>query len=50
MRKRVYLYIVKNSDILVLRHIDFPDLGLQIPGGTVEPDETPIYAAARDAI
>ena len=50
MRKRVYLYIVKNSDILVLRRTDFPDLGLQIPGGTVKPDEMPIDAAARDAI
>ena len=49
MRKRVYLYILECHKVLVLRHIDFPNLGLQIPGGTVEKDETPIDAAAREA-
>lgn len=50
MRKRVYLYIVKRHDILVLRHVDFPHLGLQIPGGTIELNEAPINAAAREAL
>ena len=50
MRKRVYLYIAKNHDLLVLRHIDFPQLGLQIPGGTVESNEAPVDAAMREAI
>ena len=33
----------------MLKHLDFPDLGLQIPGGTVERNEKPIDAAAREA-
>ena len=49
MRKRVFLYIVKNDKLLVLRHVDFPDIGLQIPGGTVEPNETCANAASREA-
>lgn len=49
LRKRVYLYVVKRNDLLVLRHVDFPVLGLQIPGGTVELNEAPIDAAAREA-
>ena len=50
MRRRVYLYIIKCHYILVLRHVDFPNLGLQIPGGTVEKNETPADAAAREAL
>lgn len=50
MRKRVYLYIVRRNEVLVIRHVDFPELGLQIPGGTVESNEAPIDAAAREAL
>ena len=50
MRKRVYLYIINCHKVLVLRHVDFQNLGLQIPGGTVEKDETPSDAAAREAL
>ena len=33
----------------MLKHLDFPDLGVQIPGGTVEKNEKPIDAAARES-
>lgn len=49
LRRRVYLYIFKRDELLVLRHVDFANLGLQIPGGTVEPNELPVDAAAREA-
>ena len=49
LRKLVYLYIVRRNELLVLRHVDFPDLGLQIPGGTIEADEAPVDAAFREA-
>lgn len=49
MRNRVYLYIVNSNELLVLKHTDFPELGLQIPGGTVEFYECPLQAATREA-
>lgn len=37
--KKVYAYIVKNNRLLVFSEPDFPDIGMQIPGGTVEENE-----------
>lgn len=34
--KKVYAYIVQNQRLLVFSEPDFPEVGLQIPGGTVE--------------
>lgn len=36
--KKVYAYIVQNQKLLVFYEPDFPDVGFQIPGGTVEED------------
>jgi len=48
-RRRVFLYITRPNQLLVLRHVDFPDLRLEIPGGTVEKGEQPSIAASREA-
>jgi ADP-ribose pyrophosphatase YjhB (NUDIX family) len=49
LQKKVYAYIVREDQILVFRHVDFPEAGLQVPGGTVEPGETPSAAVRREA-
>lgn len=53
IREKVYAYIVHpfcNRDhLLVFRHLDFPEAGIQVPGGTVEPGEPLQAAAMREA-
>lgn len=43
--KKVYSYITHQDLLLLFVHVDFPEAGIQVPGGTVEPGETPIDAA-----
>ena len=47
-RNRVFLYITTGQDVLVLSHVDYPEIGAQIPGGTIEENETPEEAALRE--
>ncbi|XOV83267.1 MAG: NUDIX domain-containing protein [bacterium] len=49
MRHRVFTYITRENELLLLNHVAHPRLLPQIPGGTVEPDETPEEAAFREA-
>ena len=53
VRQKVYGYILRStragSQLLVFQHVDFPEAGIQVPGGTVEPGEAPIDAALREA-
>jgi 8-oxo-dGTP diphosphatase len=50
--RKVLAYITKgqepNLELLVFEHKDFPEAGLQIPGGTVEEDELLIDALYRE--
>jgi 8-oxo-dGTP pyrophosphatase MutT (NUDIX family) len=48
-RQKVYCYITHGDRLLVLRHVDDPEAGVQVPGGSVEPGETPPVAALREA-
>lgn len=48
-RNRVFTYITNGDRLLVFDHVDFPDAGTQIPGGTIEPGEMPEIAAIREA-
>ena len=48
-RNRVFTYITNCDHLLVFDHVDFPDAGTQIPGGTIEPGELPESAAIREA-
>ena len=54
IRDKVFAYVVHSfcnrQHLLVFRHIDFPEAGIQVPGGTVEPGETLQAAALREAI
>ncbi len=48
-RRRAFCYITSQSYIVLLAHVDYPHLALQIPGGTIEPGEAPEAAALREA-
>lgn len=38
--RKVLAYITYNDKLLVFTHRDAPEAGVQVPGGTVEPDES----------
>jgi 8-oxo-dGTP diphosphatase len=48
-REKVYAYITQGEHLLVFRHVDFPEAGIQVPGGTVQPSEPPREAVLREA-
>ncbi len=48
--KKVYAYITHGEQLLVFNHVDFPEAGIQVPGGTLEPDELPESAVLREAL
>lgn len=47
--QKVYAYITCRDHLLVFDHHDFPEAGTQVPGGTLEPGETPAQGALREA-
>ncbi len=49
MRQRVFTYITRNRQLLLLDHVDFPDLAPQVPGGTIKDGEDLQTAALREA-
>jgi 8-oxo-dGTP diphosphatase len=49
VKRKVLAYITHENRLLVFRHVDFPEAGVQVPGGTVEPDEEWEAAALREA-
>jgi ADP-ribose pyrophosphatase YjhB (NUDIX family) len=52
MRQKVYAYILdsfaEGDRLLVFEHLDFPEAGIQVPGGSVEPGERPKDAVLRE--
>lgn len=47
-KRKVVLYATWRGRLLVFREPDFPEYGIQVPGGTMEPGETPDEAARRE--
>ncbi|MDX2054569.1 MAG: NUDIX domain-containing protein [Polyangiaceae bacterium] len=45
---KAFAYVTDGPRLLVFRHRDFPDAGLQVPAGTVQPGETPVDAVLRE--
>ncbi len=45
---KVLVYAVSPQGLLVFDEPDFPDVPLQVPGGTIDAGETPRAAAARE--
>lgn len=49
VKRRAMAYITHGEQLLVFRHVNDPEAGIQVPGGTVEPDEQPVDAVLREA-
>lgn len=47
--EKVYAYITQGDQLLVFRHVDAPEAGIQVPGGTVQPGESLPEAVLREA-
>lgn len=47
--RKGFCYITRGSQLLVFAHHDDPDSGIQVPAGSVRPDESPAQGAAREA-
>ena len=48
LKQKVFAYITHGHRLLVFRHADFPKAGIQVPAGTVQPDEHPDAAVLRE--
>jgi 8-oxo-dGTP diphosphatase len=46
---KVVAYITHGDRLLVFRHTEHPEAGIQVPGGTMEPGESPDEAVLREA-
>lgn len=46
---KVFAYITNQNRLLVFRHTDFPEAGIQVPAGTVKPNEDLAAAVLREA-
>lgn len=47
--EKVVAYITSGDDVLVFEQPDFPEAGVQVPGGTLEPWESPAQGVLREA-
>ena len=47
---KVFAYVTRAEQLLVFRHVDSPEAGIQIPGGTIESGELPEDAVLREAV
>src|SRR5690348_8023184 len=48
-KRKVVAYITRGDKLLVFKHADFPEAGIQVPAGTVEPGEALEEAVIREA-
>lgn len=47
--EKVFAYITRVDELLVFRHVEFPDAGIQVPAGTIGPGESTEDAVLREA-
>jgi ADP-ribose pyrophosphatase YjhB (NUDIX family) len=52
MTRKAYAYVTREADrasaVLVFRHRDYPEAGIQVPRGTVDLDEDPAATVVRE--
>ena len=48
-KRKALAYLAHNGRLLVFRHRDFPEAGIQVPAGTMEAGEAPEAAVLREA-
>jgi len=46
--RKVFAYLIRDNKILVFKHLDHPDAGIQVPAGTVEENESIEHAILRE--
>ena len=49
IRRKAYAYITHGSRLLVFVHVNKPEAGIQVPGGSLEDGEDPAVGALREA-
>jgi ADP-ribose pyrophosphatase YjhB (NUDIX family) len=49
LQDKVVAYITRGRSLLVFRHTEFPEAGVQVPGGSVEEGESLQRAVLREA-
>lgn len=49
IRRKVLAYITNRQRLLVFSHLDIPEAGIQVPGGTLEDGESPEEGVLREA-
>jgi ADP-ribose pyrophosphatase YjhB (NUDIX family) len=49
VHKKVFAYVTYRDQLLVFSHPDFPEAGLQVPAGTLNPGERPEEGVMREA-
>ncbi|MDQ3548783.1 MAG: NUDIX domain-containing protein [Chloroflexota bacterium] len=47
--RKAMAYITHNNRLLVFRQPEFPEAGMQVPGGSIDPGERPEDAVLREA-
>ena len=47
--EKALVYITQGACVLLLRHPAHPEAGIQVPGGSIHPNESPAEAALREA-
>ena len=54
LKQKVVAYVTRGSgadcELLIFEHVDFPEAGIQVPAGTIEPQERPADAAKREVL
>lgn len=45
---KAYVYLTCGTDLLVFTQPDQPEIGLQVPGGTLDPGESYLHGARRE--
>jgi 8-oxo-dGTP diphosphatase len=48
-KQKAFAYITRDKELLAFVHPFSPEAGIQVPAGTIDPDETPEQAVIREA-
>ena len=48
--RKAMAYVTRDDELLVFEHRDFPEVGLQVPAGSVKEEETPGEAVLREVL
>ncbi len=49
IKRKAYAYITHGSRLLVFEHVNAPEAGIQVPGGSLEDGEDPAAGVLREA-